>query len=56
MKVDKNKIKNIKNTKEQEFDIANLLLDLAEKDEKINILEQENANILMELAVIKGGS
>lgn len=56
MKVDKKKIEEIKHKKEQELNIANLLLDLVEKEEKINMLEQENANILMELATIKGGS
>ena len=45
------KIEKEKQTAEQ----ANTLLELAQKEARIKKLEEENANILMEVALLKGG-
>ena len=45
------KIEKEKQTAEQ----ANALLELAQKEARIKKLEEENAKILMEVAMLKGG-
>ena len=45
------RIEKEKQTSEQ----ANTLLELAQKEARIKKLEEENANILMEVALLKGG-
>lgn len=45
------KIEKEKQTAEQ----ANTLLELAQKEARIKKLEEENANILIEVALLKGG-
>ena len=41
--------------KQDELDKAQMMLEIADKDVKIQNLIQENAGILMEIALLKGG-
>lgn len=41
--------------KQDELDKAQMMLEIADKDVKIQNLTQENAGILMEIALLKGG-
>ena len=41
--------------KKKELDKAQMMLEIADKDVKIQNLIQENAGILMEIALLKGG-
>ena len=51
-----NKIITEKKEKEkQTVEQANTLLELAQKEARIKKLEEENAKILMEVAMLKGG-
>ena len=46
-----------KKEKEQfdDFEKANMMLQIADKEAKIRQIQMENATIMMELAMIKGG-
>lgn len=45
----------IKKEKQDEFTKANMLLQLAEKEMKIQKLQGQNSTIMLEIAMIKGG-
>lgn len=55
MKINKNKIKKIKEKREEEFNNAQLILDQAQKEKRIKKLEEENANLFLEIAQLKAG-
>lgn len=44
-----------KNKEKQTVEQARTILELAEKEARIKKLEEENARILMEVAMLKGG-
>lgn len=54
--INKDAIKKRQEEKDKDTIIANLLLDTANKDTRIGDLEVQNANMLLEIASMKGSA